>query len=233
MSDPVLLLHGWGGTAASTWHQHGWLDELHAAARPVLAPDLPGHGPGSGSASPADYADLATTVAAELPAEGVRVDAVGFSLGAKILLEIACRAPHRFHRLVLGGLGANAFAPERLGEAVARALLGEPDPQRSPGVDALVGYATATGNDPAALAACLRRPPNPVLTPQRLARLQLPVLLIAGDEDAQATPIDPLAAALPDARTEILGGVTHLGLPADPRFRAAALSFVAAAHQPT
>jgi pimeloyl-ACP methyl ester carboxylesterase len=30
---------------------------------------------------------------------------VGFSLGAITLLRLACREPHRFNRLVLGGIG--------------------------------------------------------------------------------------------------------------------------------
>ena len=222
---PVVFLHGWGGTFASTWQANGFDVGLAGTGRAVVGADLPGHGPGSHSHDPADYADLASAVVCPLP-EDEAVDGVGFSLGAKVLLEIACREPGRFRRLVLGGLGANVFAPERAGEAVAAVLeqgLGDDTP---PAVRSLVEYGLAAGNDPLAIAACLRRPPNPVLTAERLAAVTCPVLLIAGDADTLAQPLAPLADALATVQIEALPGATHLGLPADRRFRHSAISFL-------
>ena len=55
------------------------------------------------------YTDLTARVVEVLPPE-IRVDAVGFSLGALTLLELACREPERFGRIVLAGIGQNVFA---------------------------------------------------------------------------------------------------------------------------
>ena len=87
-------------------------------------------------------------------------------------------------------------------------------------------YGLAAGNDPLAIAACLRRPPNPVLTAERLAAVTCPVLLIAGDGDTLAQPLAPLADALATVQIETLPGVTHLGLPGDRRFRQSVISFL-------
>jgi pimeloyl-ACP methyl ester carboxylesterase len=87
-------------------------------------------------------------------------------------------------------------------------------------------FARAPGNDPAALAACLRRPTTP-LQPADLAALDRPVLVVLGDRDF-AGPADPLVAALPNAQLVSLHGADHFGTPKDFRFIEAALKFLGA-----
>ncbi|HEV2637341.1 MAG TPA: alpha/beta fold hydrolase [Actinocrinis sp.] len=232
---PIVLVHGWGGSFESTWNAAGWAKAGAALGRPVIPIDLPGHGPHPQPHDPSAYADLASGLALALSEQGHDlsnpVDAVGFSLGAKLLLELACRDGARFGRLVLGGLGANAFAPERLGAELAAVLEADDETAASapPMLRELARSAIDAGNDPRAVAAVLRRAPNPVLTPDRLAAVTCPVLLIAGDQDTVAQPIGRLADALSAVRSEVLPGVGHLGLPADPRFQRSALAFLTAA----
>ncbi len=223
---PVLLVHGWGGSFASTWQDKGWCKALKIAGRRVIAVDLPGHGRSTPSHDPADYADLASSVEAKLAGEPI-VDAIGFSLGGKVLLEMACRQPTRFRRLVIAGLGHNVFAPERMGEILAEILERGMTADDPPAIRALIERVEPAGNDSRALAACLRRPANPVLTPERLAAVSCPVLLIAGEQDAVAQPIEPLRAALPQATITHLLETDHFGLPASPIFRVASLAFLA------
>lgn len=223
---PVLLVHGWGGSFESTWKFHGWCEALRRAGRRVIAVDLPGHGSSAGSHNPADYADLASSIAARLTGDQ-DIDAVGFSLGGKVVLELACRDPGRFRHLVIAGLGQNVFAPERMGDALATMLeRGVSDDDPAP-MRQLLERVLPVGNDPRALAACLRRPANPVLTASRLAAISCPVLVIAGEQDTVAQPIDVLSATLPHAITEYLPDTDHFGLPASGAFRVAALSFLA------
>jgi pimeloyl-ACP methyl ester carboxylesterase len=92
---------------------------------------------------------------------------------------------------------------------------------------AFAQFATAPGNDRAALAACLRRPQRR-LSPHDLAGLSCPVLVVLGDRDF-AGPADPLVEALPDARLVTLRGADHFGTPKDFRFLDAALDFLEAA----
>ena len=90
----VLLLHGFATSAARTWGENGWLDLLQDTGRTVLAPDLLGHGTTPKPHDPAAYTDLRAGVAEVLPDEPV--DAIGFSLGARTLLELAVERPERF-----------------------------------------------------------------------------------------------------------------------------------------
>src|SRR5207237_9027398 len=124
--------------------------------------------------APAACAHLAETVVSALPGTGP-VDAVGFSMGAGLVLSVASRLPDRFGRIVVGGVGANLFQkgdPEPIARAVERAVAADDDP----GVGrAFAVFAAGADNDPLALAACLRRPTQP-LTAAQLSLVTCPVL---------------------------------------------------------
>ena len=104
---PVLLVHGWGGSYRLTWQQTPLVPLLEDAGRTVIGVDLLGHGTADKPHEPEAYADLTPAIEAVLP--GGPVDAVGFSLGAITLLELARRRPEAFGRLVLAGIGASVF----------------------------------------------------------------------------------------------------------------------------
>lgn len=95
---PVVLLHGLGATKLS------WLPLLGALAERfrVIAPDLPGHGESSkprGAYTPTFYAGAVRRL---LDAVGEdRAILGGNSLGGRIALEVAARAPRRVAGLVL------------------------------------------------------------------------------------------------------------------------------------
>lgn len=223
----VVLIHGWGGSAQSVWDANGWFDLLRDAGFDPVGIDLPGHGNAVRSHDPANYADLASEVIAQLPDHQV-LYGIGYSLGCKVLLEIQARQPGRFAALVLGGLGGNVFAPEALGAVVAQCLE-DGIPEDSPPVAKLLArYGIAAGNDPLAIAACLRREPNPQLTPERLRAVDCPVLLVTGDADTVAYPVDLLAESITQSSVQILTGIDHLHLPEDQDFKAAAIRFLAA-----
>ena len=115
MPVPVLLVHGWGSSFERTWVATGVSALLEDAGRTVIGVDLLGHGAAPKPHDPAAYADLTERLVDALPAEGT-VDAVGFSLGARTLLELATAQPQRFDRIVLAGIGDGAFAAERGGD---------------------------------------------------------------------------------------------------------------------
>lgn len=153
------------------------------------------------------------------------VDLVGFSLGAKLALDIAVRWPHRVRRMVLGGIGNNAFAPETVGEAAASALEHGPGPDTPPGVRAFLATWDPALNDPLAVAAVLRRPANPQLTEAEIAGIATPVAVINGSDDF----VMAMGARLFDAlgtQPLVLPGVGHFDLTDQPQFRAAAIRFL-------
>lgn len=219
----VALVHGWGGSYAATWQADGWGDALRDAGFEPVGVDIAGHGPQGGPHDPQAYADLASDLAAKLPA-GLH-GAIGFSLGTKLLLELEARNPGANGRLVLGGIGDNLFAPEAAGPAIVAALRGETT-DHAPQVAALLAYAAKSGSDPACLAAVLERPANPVLTAERLAAATSPILIFNSRADAVAQPDARLVSALAGAAHQLIDGPGHVGLTADDRFRDAAIAFL-------
>jgi pimeloyl-ACP methyl ester carboxylesterase len=223
VAPPVVLVHGMASSFDLNWRRTGLADLLADAGREVVPVDLLGHGSAPAPHEPEAYADLAARVVDVLP-EGP-VDAVGFSLGAHVLLEAARDDPTRFGRLVLGGVGDTLLGPQDR-EPLAVALeAGDPG---APGILGLfVRLADGSGTDPLALAALLRRPSAP-LTEDDLRRVTCPVLLVLGDRD-HAWPADRLLRAFPDARLKALKGVDHFATPTDFGFLDATLDFLDAA----
>jgi pimeloyl-ACP methyl ester carboxylesterase len=223
MSTPVALVHGFATSSARTWGDNGWLDLLADSGRATIPIDLLGHGTAEKPHDPAAYDQLEALVAAQLPDEPV--DAIGFSLGARVLLTLASETPERFGRLVLTGVGANLLRSEG-SDLVLRAIEGDGDPT-NPVVQYFAGLAQQPGVDRSALAACLRSP-RPTLTPERLARVDLPVLVVIGDKDF-AGPGEPLVEALPNAELVTLRNVDHFATPKDFGAIDATLDFLGAA----
>jgi pimeloyl-ACP methyl ester carboxylesterase len=223
MAPTVALVHGFATSSARTWGENGWLDLLADVGRVPLALDLLGHGTSDKPHDPGAYAAMEDLVLAQLPDEPV--DGIGFSLGARVLLTLACDHPERFDRLVLTGVGANLLRTEG-SDLVLRAIEGEGDPT-NPVVQYFAGLADNPDSDRAALAACLRSP-RPVLTPERLAGVPNEVLVVIGDRDF-AGPGEPLADALPNATLVTLRGVDHFATPKDFGCIDAALDFLGAA----
>jgi pimeloyl-ACP methyl ester carboxylesterase len=221
-APPVLLVHGWGGSFETTWRRNGFTELLADAGREVIGVDLLGHGDAPKPHDPEAYGDLTERIAAVLPAEPV--DAVAFSMGAVATLRLAIREPARFRRLVVAGVGRNLF--ERDDEQRQRIIAGvEGTADADDNIARLFGqYAAQPGNDRAALAAALRREDDP-FTPEQLAGVTCPVLVVIGDRDF-AAPADQLVAALPDARGVTLRNVDHFATPESFGFIDATLEFL-------
>jgi pimeloyl-ACP methyl ester carboxylesterase len=224
MADlPVLLVHGFASSFERNWREPGWVDLLQEDGHQVIGLDLLGHGEAEKPHDPAAYAGLERYVVNALPATGP-VDAIGFSLGAQLLLRVAAAEPGRFGRLVVGGVGASLFRegdPEAAARAIESGATSEGDPATA---QAFATFARAPGNDAAALAACMRRPSTP-LDPAELANIDRPVLVVLGDRDF-AGPAEPLLDALPNATFVSLRGCDHFGTPKDFRFIDASLEFL-------
>jgi pimeloyl-ACP methyl ester carboxylesterase len=220
----VVLVHGFATTSARTWGDNGWLDLLADAGRETVPIDVLGHGTAAKPHDPAAYADLEGYVAERLP-DGP-VDAIGFSMGARLLLGAAIAAPHRFRRIVTLGVGRNLFESSG-SDVVIRALEAGGDPA-NPAADYFARLAAQPGVDREALLACLKAP-LPLLTAEACATVTCPVLVVIGERDF-AGPGDPLVDALPDARLTILRGADHFSTPKDFGAIDAALRFLEDSH---
>jgi pimeloyl-ACP methyl ester carboxylesterase len=227
-SNPVFLLHGFGTSAASTWGANGWIDLLRDAGRQVIAPDLLGHGSAAKPHDPLAYVELENEAAAalEAAAPGQPVDAIGFSLGARVILTLASASPERFGKIVVAGVGDNLFREGEDPEALAAAIESTGAPEH-PWAAYFHQLAHAPGNDPEALAAYLRRPHGTPITDDGLAAITSPVLVVIGDRD-HAGPATPLVDRLKDATLVTLPNTDHFATPKNFAFIDAALEFLGA-----
>jgi pimeloyl-ACP methyl ester carboxylesterase len=220
---PVLLAHGFASSFKDNWRRTGFADLLEDAGRTVLPFDFIGHGGAEKPHDPAAYTDLAADLATALPDDGGVVDAVGFSMGGRMVLELASRMPERFRRIVVAGVGTSLFEPPE-NAAMADAIEQGASTGEGGRIDLFVRFSRSNGNDPLALAALLRRP-NPPIDVEGLRRISCPVLVVLGDAD-HAGPADPLMDALPGARLVVLRNTEHFGTPKSMGFIDATLDFL-------
>ena len=95
---PILLVHGWIGSAENF---HKWVPALEGRRRMIM-PDLPGFGETAPLEGPHSVAALAAFLEEFVTAIGVELfDLGGLCLGATVALELARRHPGRVRQLVL------------------------------------------------------------------------------------------------------------------------------------
>jgi len=229
---PLVLLHGFTGDASTMAGLAGPLSEGHR----VIVPDLVGHG-GSGipdRVGAYGVDQMAAHVSTLCERLGHReFDLVGYSMGGRVALALACTAPDRVRSLVL--IGASAGLADA-GQRDRRRADDEALAQRieSTGLDGFVdewmskplfadqrrlGSAhmdrarrQRLANDPHGLAMSLRGGGTGAMEPlhDRLPECDIPTVFIAGDEDPKFTGIaEELAATMPNAVVELIAGAGH------------------------
>lgn len=238
---PLLLLHGFSGSAA-TWTPHLEVWQGFTA----IAVELLGHGASDCPADQRRYRmerclDDLVALLDRLPASGGRrVAVLGYSMGGRVALRLALRAPERLWALALESASPGIEdASERAARARSDADLAD-DIERD-GLEAFVERWQALPlfasqarlpvavrdelrrqrlqNDPRGLAGSLRGlgtgQQEPVL--DRMDEIRIPVLLLTGDlDDKYCALARRMAAALPCARAEVVpdaGHAVHLERP--------------------
>ncbi|HRJ41650.1 MAG TPA: 2-succinyl-6-hydroxy-2,4-cyclohexadiene-1-carboxylate synthase [Caldilineaceae bacterium] len=250
MSQPLVLLHGFTGSGAN-WQSHA--DFLAESGFPVHAPDLPGHG----SNQPMNSDDYTMDGAARQLARLLEqwspgpVHLLGYSMGGRLALYFALHYPEKVTSLILESASPGLATPE---ERAARTASDNALAMRieREGIPAFVAFWEALplwrsqarlpasvqqwlheqrlGNSPTGLAHSLRGMGSGVQPSlwERLGELDMPVLLLAGEEDEKFVAINrQMAQRIPHARLEIVpraGHTLHLEQPAV--FQRAVCSFL-------
>jgi 3-oxoadipate enol-lactonase len=219
----VLMGASLGATLAIWDAQAGPLAERFR----VVRFDHRGHGGSPAPPGPYDFAELGSDVLALLDRLGVaRASYCGLSLGSMLGIWLAANAPERFERLVLVGTAAyvpppdaweeRAAAVERAGtvDAVADGVIArwltERFARERPDVAAALRAGLAA-TSPVAYAAYCRALGGMDLRAD-LPRIAAPTLVVAAAQDPSTPPEhgEAVAAAIPDARFELLSPSAHI-----------------------
>jgi pimeloyl-ACP methyl ester carboxylesterase len=173
----------------------------------ILIPDLPEHTPPAVSSDAVNGDSLTDVIQSRLPRE--TLDIIGYSLGAKIALQLASARPQQFRRIVTIGIGDKAFAQE--------IFCGNPGTTGSSRVSSPM--AVPGGN-------CGNREREIAILRAAALCIGPKTLLINGDADEIAQPDAELRAALPGLTYILLTGVAHSQLISDLPVRRTATRFL-------
>ena len=226
---PVLLIHGFASNAQVNWIDTGWVKTLNRAGYQAITFDNRGHGRSGKLYEPRFYtADLMAEDAKRLIAHlgHKAVFVIGYSMGARIAAMLMLRHPDSVCAAVLGGLAANLINGLGHTEEIAKILeADQPDPQVTKAVLEYRKFAEQTGSDRKALAACIRASRQEMRATD-LMRIDVPVLVVAGSNDATAGPVEPLVKLLPKGKGLVLPGRDHMKAVGDRAFKDEAIKFL-------
>ncbi len=225
---PVLLIHGFASNARVNWIDTGWVKTLNHAGYQAITFDNRGHGRSGKPHEPQLYtAELMAEDAKRLIQHLGRTAAfvIGYSMGARIAAVLMLRHPTFVTAAVLGGLAANLIHGLGHTEEIARILeADQPDPRAGKQVLDYRKFAEQTGSDRKALAACMRASRQEILE-RDLLRINVPVLVVAGSEDATAGPVQPLVKVLAKGEGLVLPGRDHMKAVGDRTFKEETIKF--------
>jgi len=223
---PLVAVHGFASDYRLNWVGTRWQETLTNAGFRVIGLDCRGHGYSDKPHDEAAYAVeiMAGDVVRLLDHLDVSSAAyLGYSMGARIGIEVVVQFPERVQRAVLGGIGASGAIEHA--QRIAHAFrVGEPTDD--PIAQTFYKFAVARPtNDLLALAACIvgLRAEN---DPERLAKVTTPILIVAGDRDDIARGAPGLIELIPSARLVTIAGRDHMSAVPAREFKQAALEFL-------
>jgi pimeloyl-ACP methyl ester carboxylesterase len=225
---PLVVVHGFASDYRLNWVGTRWQEALTTAGFRVFGLDCRGHGH---SDKPHDSAAYAIGIMGrditrlldhlDVPTAGY----LGYSMGARIGLQVVMDSPSRVQRAVLGGIGASGSIKHAA--AIAEAFL-RGEPTDDPIAQSFYRFATARpANDLQALAACITGL-QPRWDRAKLSAIHTPILVVAGDRDELAPDAPELVELIPSARLVTIPGRDHMGAVPAREFKQAAIDFLAA-----
>ncbi|MGN8070782.1 alpha/beta fold hydrolase [Mucilaginibacter sp. SG564] len=201
---PVILVHGFSGTGEG-WKKGPLYADLLNAGYKVIIIDQRGNGRSDKPHSDAGYANDAEAkdvmgLASHLKLK--KYDVVGYSRGSIIASRLLV-LDKRVQKLVMGGMGDAYTNPEWPRRVHAyKALMGD---TTFHDVDGMINYIHSNpAFDVTALA--LQQKYQPSTSPQELAKVKIPVLIICGTEDHDNGSETALNKLIPGSKLNYVPG---------------------------
>ena len=230
--EPIVLVHGFSSSFDRDWLRNGWVDFLVGEGHRVIGLDCRGHGLSGKPHSPESYAGnrIPDDVLAVLDAVGIeRAHVMGYSMGALVTLNLVSRHAERFSSAVVGGAGLPTPAFDPQGRAALAEALEAADPATISELPALRFRQSVErrGNDLTALAA-FQRSERTQADQAALRQLDLPLLVVVGEEDEVLASARQLVALVAGAELVTLAGEDHQSAMAAEGYKQAVRRFLRA-----
>jgi len=227
---PMILVHGFTSNRIEGWQRLGWYGAFERNRIRCVALDNRGHGESAKPHDPAAYGRdaMSNDILNLMDHLGIeRAHIMGYSMGTRLAMTAALKAPRRFATLTIGGVGDKMFENREIaGNPMADAMeAADPETIKEPMLKSFRQFADDQGEDRLALAA-LTRNRDPQLTREELARLEVPVLVVAGARDELAGDPDALARVFPDGRAVTLPGCDHFSAIPHALYKATVFDFL-------
>lgn len=233
---PVVMLHGAAVSFAGNFGLCGWIERFNSRGLRCIGLDSRGHGETDKPYDSASYGTdvLCRDVIALIDHLGLdRVSVVGYSIGSTIALHLLHAHPDRFHSgaLVATGDGLVGYPPRTFPLILPTLayVLNRPEfPTDLPQHLAIYWtFAEQIGGDRKAIAAGAggAYPPCSI---EEAGEIDVPVLVVSGDQDLVLGTGARLAEALPKSKYIEIAGADHFSLALDETAQTAVGEFLAA-----
>jgi pimeloyl-ACP methyl ester carboxylesterase len=205
--SPVVLIHGYTGTAEGNWFSNGVAEALSKNHR-VVAIDCRGHGKSDKPHDPAKYGPQMAKDVLEMMdhLHIAKAHVHGYSMGGFIVTQLLARAPDRFITASYGGSGVPETEPAQRAQVPADEP--GPDPQEA---EASGKLRTNPNRDEEALGAVRQYPWKPEDRGKiDLTTIKIPVLAINGQFDGPNAKTHRMKRELANFKAVVLPGKSHL-----------------------
>ena len=159
-----------------------------------------------------------------------RVDLMGYSMGARLALQMAIQHRGRIGNLIAGGVGGRMFEPppaEAPAMTMAQAMAAEdPETIQDATMKGFRLFAEQQGEDRLALAAFTQGRGGVAVGKKDLATIVAPTLVVAGSRDQMAGDPQVLADAIAGAKAVTIPGCDHFSAIPHALFKAAVFDFL-------
>lgn len=206
--SPVVLIHGYTGTAQGNWFSNGVAEALAKNHR-VVAIDCRGHGKSEKPHDPMKYGKQMVKDVVELM-DHLKIPKAhihGYSMGGFIVSQLLVMAPDRFITASFGGSGVPEVEERYKAEVPKDEPGGDHDPQEKEASGKLQAH---PDRDPEALAAVRQAWDPRDRGAIDLAKITIPVLAINGEFDMPVAKTHRMQRELKNFKGVILPGKSHL-----------------------
>lgn len=224
---PVVLIHGFFSTATVNWIRYGHAAKIAAKGFRVIMPDLRGHGD---SARPHDAASYPPDALAD---DGFALiehlgltdyDLGGYSLGGRTTMRMLARGATPA-RAIVGGMGLDGIVNTGgRGRHFRRILTNLGSFERGTPEWMAEAFLKTVDGDPVALLHVLDTFVD--TSREAVAELDLPVLIVAGEQDDDNGSAEALAHILPHGTHRVIPG-NHMSAVTRPELGDAMAEFLA------